>query len=111
MFEPLLIADPSFQPRWTEFVVEWSDEADLPLYVALSSLAQHLLGRLETGDTAGFDRVFSVVERWHTSGDAYVKEAASIGFLEDLQNLSGGSDKRRVTVEPWLGPQKPTLVG
>jgi len=105
MFEPLLIADPSFQPRWTEFVAEWDDEPELPLYLALSSLARHLLSRLQTGDTAGFDRIFAVVERWHTNGDAYVREAASIGLLEDLQNLSGGNDKRPVTVEPWLGPE------
>ena len=105
MFEPLLVADPSFQPRWAEFVAEWDDELEQPLYLALSSLAQHLLGRLQTGDTADFDGIFAVVESWHTNGDAYVREAASIGLLEDLQNLSGGSDKRRVTVEPWLGPE------
>lgn len=105
MFEPLLVADPSFQPRWTEFVAEWDDEPELPLYLALSSLARHLLGRLQTGDTVGFDRIFAVVERWHTNGDAYVREAARIGLLEDLQNLSGGSGKRPVTVEPWLGPE------
>ena len=105
MFEPLLVADPSFQPRWTEFIAEWEDEPELPLYLALSSLAQHLLGRLRTDDTAGFDRIFAVVERWHTNGDAYVREAASIGLLEDLQNLSGGSGKRSVTVEPWLGSE------
>jgi len=105
MFEPLLVADPSFQARWAEFVAEWSDEPELPLYLALTSLARHLLGRLEAGDTVGFDRVFAVVEQWHTSGDAYVREAASIGFLEELQTLSGGSGKRAVTVEPWLGPE------
>lgn len=105
MFEPLLIADPSFQPRRTEFVAEWDDEPELPLYLALSSLAHHLLGRLQTGDTAGFDAIFEVVERWHTDGDDYVREAASIGLLEDLQNLSGGSDRRAVTVEPWLRPE------
>jgi hypothetical protein len=43
MFEPLLAADPSFQPRWTEFLADWCDEPDLPLYLALSSLAEHLL--------------------------------------------------------------------
>lgn len=104
MFEPLLIADPSFQPHWNEFLVEWGDEAEQPLYLALSSLARHLLNRLETGDTEGFDRVFAVVERWHTHGDDYVREAATVGLLEALQNLSGGSGQRPTTVEPWLGP-------
>lgn len=105
MFEPLIIADPSFEPRWTKFVAEWEDEPELPIYLALSSLARHLLGRLANADTVGFDRIFAVVERWHTNGDAYVREAASVGLLEDLQNLSGGSGKRPETVEPWLGPE------
>jgi len=82
MFEPLLVADPSFQPRWTEFTTEWSDEPDLPLYLALGSLAEHILARLKVADTGGFEDIFAVVERWHTEGDAYVSEAASIGLLE-----------------------------
>jgi hypothetical protein len=105
MFEPLLVADPSFQPRWMEFLAEWDDEPDPPLYLALGSLAEHLLGRLKARNTEGFDRIFAVVERWHTEGDAYVSEAASIGLLESLQNQSGGSGRRTTTVEPWLGPQ------
>lgn len=105
MFEPLLVADPSFQPRWTEFTTEWSDETDPPLYLALGSLAQHLLARLKIGDTEGFEDIFAVVERWHTEGDTYVSEAASIGLLESLQNLSGGNDRKTATVEPWLGPE------
>jgi hypothetical protein len=104
MFEPLLAADPSFAPRWAEFLNEWEGEPNPPLYLALGFLAQHLLRRLNNGDMQGFDRVFTVVEAWHTAGDAYVSEAASIGLLETLQNLSGGSDQRGVTIEPWLGP-------
>jgi hypothetical protein len=105
MFEPLLMADPSFRSRWTDFMAEWGDEADPPLYLALSSLAEHVLKHLEARRTDKFDAIFAVVERWHTEGDAYVSEAASVGLLESLQNLSGGSDRRTVTVEPWLGPE------
>jgi hypothetical protein len=104
MFEPLLAADPSFRPRWLEFLHEWDGEPDLPLYLALGSLAAHLLQRLKNKDTEGFDRIFAVVEDWHTAGDAYVSEAATVGFLESVQNLSGGNDRRVTTVEPWLGP-------
>lgn len=77
MFGPLLAADPSFRGRWEAFVAEWADEGDLPLYLALGSLAEHLLERLARGDTEGFDRIFTVVEQWHTQGDTYVSEAAS----------------------------------
>ena len=93
MFEPLLVADPSFKLRWDEFKTEWADEPEPPLYLALGSLAEHLLERLGRGDTGGFDGIFAVVERWHTEGDAYVREAASIGLLESLQNQLGGNDR------------------
>jgi hypothetical protein len=113
MFAPLLAADPTFRRRWEEFQAEWPNEAEPPLYLALGSLAEHLLERLGRGDTEGFDRVFDVVERWHTQGDAYVSEAASVGLLESLQNQLGGNEsqfRRRdgITandVVPWLRPK------
>lgn len=105
MFEPLLEADPSFQPRWAAFLAEWHDDADPPLYIALSSLAEHVLDRLKNKDTQNFDDIFAVVERWHLEGDNYVAEAASIGFLESIQNQSGGNNRNGVTVERWLGPE------
>jgi len=33
--------------------------------------------------------VFKVVERLHLEGDHFVKEAATIGLLEDIQNIAG----------------------
>src|SRR3546814_400719 len=61
--------------------------------------------QLISGTTAEFEAVFDVVERWHCEGDPYVKEAATIGFLEGIQNNSGhfGLDPRRF--EPWLRPE------
>lgn len=35
---------------------------------------------------AGVDAVFDAVERWLLSGDHYVRVAATVGLLEDLQN-------------------------
>lgn len=105
MFEPLLAADPSFQPRWAAFLAEWDDDPDPPLYIALSSLAEHVLDRLKNKDTQNFEDIFAVVERWHVEGDEYVAEAASIGFLESIQNQSGGNNRNGVTVERWLGTE------
>lgn len=104
MFEPMLIADPAFAPAWSAFVIEWQGENELPLYIALTALARHLIGKLAEGDTARFDAVFDVVERWHVEGTPSVREAASIGLLEDLQN---GNLHRTTTPSaflPWLRP-------
>lgn len=112
MFTPLLEADPTFEPRWQGFLADYADEPELPLYLALGELAEHLIARQRSSTTEGFDAVFGVVERWHVEGDSYVSEAASIGFLESLQNLLGGNDStkahkgvRAADFEPYLGPE------
>jgi len=33
--------------------------------------------------------VFDVIETLHLNGDSYVREAATVGLLEDIQNNSG----------------------
>ena len=38
------------------------------------------------GDVSQFNEIFDVIELWHTHGDHYVREAATIGLLEQLQN-------------------------
>jgi hypothetical protein len=86
MMEPMLQACPSFQPVWIELLDEWRSEKDKPLYVALGSLAHHLIAMLAARDTAGLSSAFAVIERWHIEGDSYVREAATIGLLENLLN-------------------------
>lgn len=112
MFDPLLEADPSFEKPWQTFIADYADEPEPPLYVALWELADHLVERLRLGDVEGFDKVFEVVERWHTEGDHYVSEAATVGLLESLQNVLGGNDRKRGVdgvlasdFEPYLGPE------
>ena len=87
MFTPLLEADPSFQERWQRFLADYADEPEPLIYVALGELAEHLVESVRAGDVDRFARVFETVERWHTEGDAYVSEAASIGLLESLQGI------------------------
>lgn len=86
MFVEILKACPSFEPKWRAFVEEYEDEAELPLYWALHLLAKHLIGMMEAGEESGLRTVFEIVENWLLNGDPYVKEAALIGLLEDLQN-------------------------
>jgi hypothetical protein len=107
MFDPLLVADQSFEPTWRAFVAEWSDEQEneLPSYLALAELARHLITKLERGETADFPAVFDVVEQWHLQGDAYVREAATIGLLEDLQNSGLHRQTQPGDFEPWLRPE------
>lgn len=87
MMEPMLEACPSFRATWESFLEEWAEDGDPPLYLALADLARHLIKMLQEGHVEPFARVFAVVERWHTEGDRFVAEAATVGLLESLQNL------------------------
>jgi hypothetical protein len=87
MFEPLLEVYPAFAPDLQQISDDYADEDQLPSYIALGELAHHLIERIERGETTGIAEVFSVVERWHVEGDDYVREAASVGLLEGLQNI------------------------
>lgn len=104
MMEPLLKACPAFGPTWAEFLKEWGSERELPLYLAMFDLARHLISALATGDAKTLTRVFAVVERWHIEGDKYVREAATVGLLEDLQNESIHTTTEPTEFEPFLLP-------
>jgi hypothetical protein len=104
MFLSMLQADPTFLPTWKTFVAQWHDQ-ELPIYLALSDLAAYLVQKLESEQTDRFEAVFGVVESWITSGDEYVREAAVVGLLEDLQNGSLYSSRNPSDLERWLMPE------
>lgn len=86
---PLLVeASPGFSAEWIEFQAEWVDEPSLPHYIVLCDFARHMCRLLSEGHDLTLARVFEVVERLHNEGSVYVKEAATIGLLEDLQNTN-----------------------
>jgi hypothetical protein len=109
---PLLIeASPGFAPEWESFVREWEEDPDdpavphPPYYIALANFARYVSRLLRQGDDLTLKRVFAVVERLHLEGDSYVREAATVGLTEDLQNLRlhDGSDPEQVV--PYLLPE------
>jgi hypothetical protein len=106
MMSPLLDACPSFRPFWDAFVDEWKKEKEgLPLYLALSDFAKHLIEMLEKSETETFPQIFKVIEQWHTEGDPYVQEAATVGLLEDLQNQNIHESTEPEQFRPFLGAE------
>jgi hypothetical protein len=59
------------------------------LYVTLGDFARHLLQLLRKQQTEDFPSVAQVIERLHVEGDPSVREAATIGLLEGIQNVWG----------------------
>jgi len=82
---PLLVgACPSFEDRWLEHLRENGN--DLP-YIAAGSFADHLLSLQQADDQSSFPAVAAAIERLHTEGSPWVKEFATIGILEGIQNV------------------------
>ena len=105
MMGPILEVSPSLEPMWQAFVAEWKDDPEgLPHYLVLSDLARHIADLLEQGADGELRRIFQVVEAWHVQGDAYVKEAATVGLLEDLQNTNVVGDRTPDKCLAYLGP-------
>jgi len=97
MFPPILKASPSFTPLWEEFLEEWKDENDLPLYLVLGELSRHIASLVEARKVDELKEIFLIVEHWHIEGSAYVKEAATVGLLEELQG-----ENNAVSIEAYL---------
>ncbi len=88
---PLLLeACPSFAEPWAAYRSTEPDVAGL-LYLDLGELARHLVELLKQRKTSELGAVFAAVERLHLEGDALVKEAATIGLLEGIQNCAASA--------------------
>jgi hypothetical protein len=106
MMGSILQVSPSFIPVWNEFVAEYENEgSELPLYIVLGELARYIALLERRGIEDELQEIFVAIERWHIEGDDYVKEAATIGLLEDLQNTNvvGGADSSGFI--RYLGPE------
>ena len=106
MFEPMLEAHPEFSELWDEFVKEWSSEPEgLPHYVLISDVVRECSKILASGQKYRIRKVLSVVERWLLEGDPYVREAATVGFIEDLQNGNLHEGTTPEDFVEFLGPE------
>lgn len=74
---------------------------------ALAELASHTIESYRRGELEEVPRVFSLVERLLNNGENSVKEAATTGFLEGIQNICSHAENG-IAAEvfvPYLGPE------
>src|SRR3990170_4357268 len=88
MMESLVVACPGFAPTFDAFLTEWADETELPYYLSLADFSRYLIKLLENDERDELNTAFKMIEQLHVDGDTYVREAATIGILENLQNTS-----------------------
>ena len=96
-----LAACPSFAPAWEEYRASNPDEG--LLYIDMGELARHMVDLIKSNQTSEFPAIFDVIERLHIEGDHYVKEAATIGILESIQNVASNNGVDPQLFVSWLG--------
>ncbi|MDQ2088211.1 hypothetical protein RBH29_17445 [Herbivorax sp. ANBcel31] len=93
IIELIIDACPSYKSRWEEYCSNsYNDGEEMLLYVDVSDFVQHIINLYKKNDLKEFDKVFDLIELLHINGDEYVKELATIGILESMQNLCLNSD-------------------
>lgn len=95
-------ACPSFITILDAHRAEYEEEL---VYLELAEFSSHLMYLHYNGQTQDFGAIFDVVELLHLEGDHYVKEAATIGFLESLQNNVDSEGLNPNTFVEYLRPE------
>lgn len=104
MMRAIIAACPDFATTYDAFVAEWKDEPPAPHYLALADFSRQIISLLESGDRQQLNAAFETIERLHTDGDEYVREAATIGILENLQNTNLHSNTKPDQFLEFLRP-------
>lgn len=106
MMGPLLTVCPRVKPLWSAFLEDWRDDGvDLPLYLFFGDIARLVSSLYQEGCENELRDIFSVIERWCTEGDDYVRDATRVGILEDLQNTNLMGPVPPKALIRFLGPQ------
>ena len=98
----ILDACPSFKPEYAALCAD--GDAELT-YIVLGRFACHLVELHQTGSEAEFSDVAELIERMLIEGDEYVREAATIGLLQGIQNHSGVSEFDPIHFRSILRPE------
>jgi hypothetical protein len=85
------------------FVLD-EENRELP-YVILGDFTRFLLEAFQRKDESLLKDAAALIERLHIEGDGYVKEAATIGLLEGIQNTWPDSGVDSETIASYLLPE------
>ncbi|MCM3175437.1 hypothetical protein [Paenibacillus sp. MER 99-2] len=87
VMDMLLNACPSYNKRYEKYVKEnYTTDEDKLIYLDISDFLEHVIECYQNKQTNEFDKVFEAIEELHINGNSFVKELATIGGLETLQN-------------------------
>jgi hypothetical protein len=99
VMEVILEACPSFRATW-----DASDDKESP-YVVMGEFARHLLELHVAHSESALLSAGSAIERLHSEGDSQVRELATIGILESIQNVWSHSGLNPDSFAGYLLPE------
>ena len=100
----LLVSCPGFQPIWDKHRELWEGE-EAGIYNDLAEFATFIVDAYARQDLEPVAAAFAAIEQLLDEGDEEVRTAASIGFLEDIQNISSHRPFGAAVFVQWLGPK------
>ncbi len=95
-------ACPSFEPLWVQHLEEHGDDL---MYIAAGDFARHLLTLFLDGRHDRFPGLGRAIELLHRDGSTWVREFATIGILESIQNVWSNSGTDPSSFVPYLGQE------
>jgi hypothetical protein len=93
-----------FRPIWNKHREFWQDE-EAGIYNDLAQFANFIVDCYAQKDTEQVVAAFRLVEELLDGGDEEVRNAAAIGFLEDVTNIASWKPFKAVVFVQWLGPK------
>jgi hypothetical protein len=102
VLEMLVQACPTFAVARDEHVAEYGNDV---LYVAAGEFAHHLLNLQLDGATSCFAQIGAAIERMHIEGTPEVKELATNGLIEGIQNVWGNCNANPELFLEYMGPE------
>lgn len=81
-------ACPSFKENWEAYISSEEDRnSSTVLYSDLTCFANYLVCQKDNEMMIETKIVFDIIEQILQQGDTFVKEAITVGLLEDIQNI------------------------
>jgi hypothetical protein len=99
-----LKACPSFGPAFVKSCAEYREDGEPPLYHLAGVFADHLLALHRSNQREEFPAIATFIEQLHSNGDHYTREFATIGILEDIQNVWSHTNVSPDEFLPYLQP-------
>ncbi|HTS11694.1 MAG TPA: hypothetical protein VMH00_06215 [Candidatus Limnocylindrales bacterium] len=103
MMPMILESCPAFAAAWDKHREFWEGE-EAGIYNDLAEFATFIVNAYEQGNIHLMTAAFAIIEEFFASGDQEVRDAAGIGFLEDVRNIASWRSFGSAAFVPWLGP-------